>query len=127
MDAANLFQGRVATLAPGHGDIVVLTLLGDRVLAYEPVTQYDLAVRRANKLAQTRSARPFTVKVMALSGAEARKLLGISKGLAHLAPHEHAELREQIRANCIEALGSCRDPNVMADAYDVLRWLGAVH
>ncbi|WP_146642680.1 hypothetical protein [Thioclava marina] len=123
---ATMFQGRVATLAPGHGDLFVLTLLGDRVLAYEPITVYDRAVRRANELAKVRSERPFTVKVLALSGREARKLLGISGGISSLAPHEYAELREQIRANCIAALETCRDPHVMADAYDVLRWLGAV-
>lgn len=121
---ANMFEGRVATLAPGHGDVCVLTLLGDRVLAYEPVTEYDRAVRLATELAQTRSTRPFTVKVIALSGAEARKLLGISNGIFHMTPDEDREMRAQVRANCIRALQTCRDPRVMADAYDTLRMLG---
>lgn len=122
--AEDIFEDRVATLAPGYGDLFVITLVGDKIVFNEPVTSYDLAVKRAEFWAKKRQRRPFTIKVIALGGHEACKLLDIKNPFGNQTPREEYEFRQQARKNCISALKNCRDPRVRADAYDVLRAIG---
>lgn len=74
-NARDIFEGRVATFAPGHGDLFLVTMIGDQIVYNEPVASYDAAVWRAEAVvARLRWRRPFTVKVLPLSGPEARAL-----------------------------------------------------
>jgi hypothetical protein len=125
-NALNIFEGRVATFAPGHGDLFVITMIGDQIVYNEPITAYDAAVWRAEAVvARLRWRRSYTVKVLPLSGPEARALgLLPDELLAHLTPREAHDMREHARETCIRALERNRDPDVRADAYDTLAKIG---
>lgn len=124
--ALNIFEGTLVTVPPVHGDLFVITLVGDEIVYNEPIMSYDLAVRRAEYVvSQLKWRRAYTVKVLPLSGPEARAFgLVPDDPFAHLTPHEHYEMREQARANCLRALQTTRDPAVRADAYDTLGMIG---
>ncbi|WP_413874449.1 hypothetical protein [Albidovulum sp.] len=125
-DELKIFEGRVATFPPGHGDLFVITLVGDEIVYNEPIMSYDLAVRRAEYVvSQLMWRRAYTVKVLPLSGQEARALGLLPDDLfANLTPDEHHEMRERARETCIRALERNRDPKVRADAYDTLAMIG---
>jgi len=125
-NSLNIFEGRVATYPPTHGDLFVITMIGGQIVYNEPITAYEAAVWRAEAVvARLRWRRSYTVKVLPLSGPEARALgLLPDELLANQTPREAYDMREHARATCIRALERNRDPDVRADAYDTLAMIG---
>lgn len=129
-NARDIFEGRLATFPPGHGDLLVVTMVGGKVVYVEPITAYEVAVRRAEyAVAQLRWRRPFTVKVLPLSGREAQSLGLLPEGnlFDQLSPYEHHQWRERIRKTCAEVGMTTKDADVLADVYDTMQLMGGVH
>jgi len=124
--ALNIFEGTLVTVPPVHGDLLVITLVAGTIVYNEPVTSYAAAVERAEfTVARLRWRLPFAIKVICLSGHEARAFGLVPYDVFDkLTPHEHHEMRETARANCLRALQTTRDPAVRADAYELNAMLG---
>lgn len=124
--ALNTFEGTLVTVPPVHGGLFVVTMVAGSIVYNEPITAYDAAVRRAEAVLTRLPWRlPFAVKVIPMSGPEARTLGLLPDDLfANMTPDEHHEMRELVRANCLRALQTTRDPAVRADAYELNAMLG---
>lgn len=79
--------------------------------------------------AQLRWRRPFTVKVLPLSGREAQSLGLLPEGnlFDQLSPYAHHQWRERIRKTCAEVGITTKDADVLADVYDTMQLMGGVH
>ena len=119
---------QVVSLPPSLGDLFcVTTLLGKGVLV-DPVTHYEGAVQRARAFAERLvHPEPVVIKVLCLTFTEA-KAMGLAPAdlFRDLSPEDEAAMRQQIIANCNDALRNCQDPRVRADALQLLTDLGAL-
>jgi hypothetical protein len=120
---------RVAALAPGRGDLFVVTTLFGRRVFVDPIDHYEKALKLAEAFARHMTqARPFTIKVLPVSFAELLAHMGttreeFAKGLSP----EGAEADRQLAIDgCMRALRECNDPAVRAEAYEVLTGMGVL-
>ncbi len=117
--------GRVATMAPGPGDVMVLTTAGGRRVLMHPVDQYDHAVKLAHAAVLRMAPVPVTLRVMCLSLAEAQAM-----GLApvdlfpDMTPAQDADMRLIVVNTLHAVLRDCNEPQPRADALQLLRQMG---
>lgn len=120
---------RVTTMAPGPGDLfVVTTMFGKRVFV-EPVDQYDRAVRVAEGFARRLTHdRPVVIRVLPMSLAELLAHMGLTQAelAAEGSPEASDRDRQLVIDTCMAALRECNEPAVRQEAYDLLSNLGAI-
>lgn len=112
---------RCTTVTPGRLDLFVVTLVNGRRAALDPITDYDDALARARAFHRD---RPCHIKVLPLTGAEARNLLGITVP-DHPQPIDAADLR-LIRHTLTDVLRNTGDHDARSDALALLTVLGVV-
>lgn len=119
--------GRVATLAPGPGDtLVVTTMFGRRVLVH-PVGEYGKVLKLAEAFAVKMAPVPVTIKVLCLSLAEAQAMgFAPADMFNDMTPEQEAGMRQLVVATCTEAMRDSNDATVRADAYALLVSLGGI-
>jgi hypothetical protein len=115
----------VAALRPAYGDAVVVTTVGGKVAALDPVADYDKVISRALTRALTLAGdwRP-PVKVLPMTMVEALAFCGITVD-DYLSDMTEEEWGEYCVKHCTPALHNA-DPRVRADAEEVLTSLGAM-
>jgi len=115
---------QVAVLHPSMGDLFVMTTVNGMQVSMDPVTKFDAAVRRANKMAD-RLVHPerVVIKVLCLSFLEACKVQGLNPAtlFEHQTPDDAAAMRQQAITNCNDALRNSNDPRVRAEALELLK------
>ncbi len=112
---------RCTTVAPGRLDLFVVTLVDGSRAALDPITDYDAALARARAF---HSDRPCQIKVLPLTGSEARAMLGIAMP-DHPQPIDAADLW-LIRDTLTDVLRNTGDHDARADALALLTVLGVV-
>jgi len=120
-------SNRIATMAPGPGDLFVVTTMFGKPVLVEPVDQYDRAVRVAEGFARRlRHDRPLTIRVMGMSLHELLAFMGITEAelAAGISPKVEGEFRQLAIDACMGALRECNEPTVRKDAFDLLIKLG---
>lgn len=106
-------------LPPSPGDLFVMITANGAQISMHPITSFDAAVRRAQRLAD-RLVHPerVVIKVLSLTFLEACKVQGINPAtlFADQTPDDAAAMKQQCITNCNDALRNCADPRVRADA-----------
>jgi hypothetical protein len=118
---------RVATMAPGPGDLFVVTTLGGKRVFVEPTDQYERAVRVAESIARrVVHDRPVIIRVLPMTLAELLAHMGTTREqLAQGAsPEDDAADRKLIIDTCMAVLRECNDAAVRTDAYNLLVSMG---
>jgi hypothetical protein len=120
---------RVAALAPGPGDLFVVGMLfGKRVFVW-PITDYDRAITTTQAFArQITQPRPFTIKVLPMSLDELLAHMGMTRAelAAGVSPAMEQEFRQLGIEACMKVLRECNEPQVRAEAVDLLTSMGAL-
>lgn len=120
---------RVATMAPGPGDLFVVTTLGGKRVLVDPIADYEKALRIAEAFArQMAQPRPLTIKVIPMSLPEMLAHIGTTpkRLAAGLSPDDEASDRQLVVDTCMSALRECNEPQVRKDAYDLLVSIGVM-
>lgn len=112
---------RVTSVEPGKLNLFVLTLVDGKRAALDPIIDYDAALAKARAFYRD---RPCQIKVLPLTGAEARNMLGITVP-DDLQPTDAADLR-LIRDTLTDVLRNTGDPDARADALALLTEIGVV-
>lgn len=112
---------RCTTVAPGKLDLFVLTLVDGARAALDPVTDYDAALARARAFHRDHQCQ---VKVLPLTGAEARNLLGITAP-ERPQPMDAADLG-LLRDTLTDVVRNSGDGDARADALALLTDMGVV-
>ena len=128
-DLWGMGSNRVATMAPGPGDLFVVTMLGGQRVFVEPIDQYDRAVRIAEGFARRIvHGRPVVIRVLPMSLDELLSHMGMTReelasGLD--AADEEAD-RKLVIDTCMAVLRESSDQHVRAEAVEVLTGIGAL-
>ena len=112
---------RVTTISPGKLDLFVVTLIDGLRAQLGPITDYDAALARAEEFHRD---HPCQIKVLPVTGAEVRNLLGI-KLPDHPEPMD-AALRQQFVATLTQITRENSDGDARRDAFDLLEDLGVL-
>ncbi|OWK29240.1 hypothetical protein [Sphingomonas dokdonensis] len=112
---------RCTTIQPGKIDLFVVTLVDGRRAALDPITDYDAALARARAFHRD---HPCQVKVLPLTGTEARVMLGITVP-DHPQPMDAADLR-LVRDTLTDVVRNTGDHDARADALALLTDMGVV-
>lgn len=112
----------VTVMPPSPGDLFVVTTMFGKASMVKPITDYDAAVRRAQAFTRrVRPVRPVVIKIFCVTFAEAVALGFIPADVfSDWTPEEHAEMRAAFITACKDALRTCNDPAVRADALKLL-------
>ena len=110
----------MTTISPGKLDLFVVTLIDGRRAHIDAVMDYDAAVARAEAFHRD---HPCQMKVLPLTGEEARNLFGIS--LPDRPQPVDAEMRQQFVATLTEIVRDSNDGDARREALDVLDEMGA--
>lgn len=117
--------GRVATMAPGPGDVMVLTTVGGKRVLMHTVEQYDHALKLAQAAALRMSPMPVTIRVMGLSLAEAQAMgLAPDDLFQDMTPEDDAQMRRIVVNTLHAVLRDCNEPQPRAEAMQLLRQMG---
>jgi hypothetical protein len=119
----------VAALSPAPGDLFVVTTIGGKRVFVEPVSEYEKAIRLAEAFARaTTQTRPFTIKVLCMSFSELLAHMGTTRDeCAKALSDEDREADRQGSIDaCMSLLRTSNDPQVRADALDILKEMGAM-
>lgn len=117
--------GRVATMAPGPGDVLVLTCVNGRRVLMHPVGEYDHALKLAQAAAARMAPVPVTIRVMCLSVQEAQAMGLAPDGLFQdMTPEEDAQMRLIVVNTLHAVLRDCNEPQPRAEAMQLLRQMG---
>ncbi|HYU94533.1 MAG TPA: hypothetical protein VE989_00010 [Sphingomicrobium sp.] len=112
---------RVTTISPGKLDLFVVTLIDGRRAYIDPVTNYDVALARADLFLEEHRSQ---IKVLPMTGPEVRNLLGI-KLPNHPEPMD-ADVRQQIVRTLTQVVRESSDPDARADAIALLADMGVL-
>jgi hypothetical protein len=119
----------VAALPPAPGDLfVVATLFGERVFI-KPVGEYGRAIEIAEAFARaTTHLRPFTIKVLSMTFGELIAHMGHTREeYAKLLTPEDAERDRKAAVDaCMNILRTSNEPQVRAEALEILKQMGAI-
>jgi len=121
-------SNRVATMAPGPGDLFVMTTLDGKRVFVEPIDQYDRAVRIAEGFARRIvHDRPVIIRVLPMSLPEmlAHMRMPPEKLAAGLDADDGAD-RKLITDTCMAALRESSDQHVRAEAFALLTSMGVL-
>lgn len=111
---------RVTTIRPGKLDLFVFTFIDGKRANIDAIMEYDAAMTRAEALFRH---HPCQIKVLPLTGEEARNMLGVSLP-DHPEPIDPA-LREQMVATLTKIARDSSDMDAHRDALDLLAQIGA--
>lgn len=112
---------RVTTIGPGKLDLFVLTLIDGKRATIDPITDYDAALAKAETFLRDHRCQ---IKVLPMTGSEARNLLGISLP-ARPEPMD-AALRQQFVATLTQIARESSDGDARRDALDLLTEMGVL-
>jgi hypothetical protein len=119
----------VSALPPSPGDLFVVgTLFGERVFI-KPISEFGKAVELAETFARaTTHSRPFTIKVLSMTFGELLAHMGMTREeVAQQLSPEDAERDRQANIDaCMGLLRTSNEPQVRADALDILKQMGAM-
>lgn len=116
----------VVVLPPSRDDLFVAALVNGHAAWLWPITRYDEAVRTAHMFTRClRAVRPVTIKVLALTAAEARAF-GLIPNLSCAPTATDDAERAELVASLTQLLRDSNDPLVRTDAYGLLRDMGEV-
>ena len=113
---------RVAALAPGPGDLVVLTTIGGRVAATQPIREYQQALDKALAFA---AQTEHPIKVLPTTLTEAVRFCGITPA-EFVADLTDEDMRRMAIEPCLSVLRESSDPKERADALEILTSLGVI-
>jgi hypothetical protein len=119
----------VAAVGPAPGDLFVVTTIGGKRVLVEPVTYYEKALALAEAFARaTTQPRPFTIKVLCMTFGELIAHMGHKREdyADALSPEDAERDRQANISACMDLLRTCNDPQVRADALDILKKMGAI-
>lgn len=93
-----------------------------------PITDFDKAVGAARGLARrVRADGPVIAKVFSLTLKEAQAMGFVPHNLfSHLTDEEHVEWAKLVHDTCMDLLHNSNDPQVRADAMEMLKGMGAL-
>ncbi|MEJ2031663.1 MAG: hypothetical protein P8Y63_01175 [Deltaproteobacteria bacterium] len=114
-------RNHVAALDPLPSDVAVVSRIGTARVV-QPIHEYEQAVREAVAIADHMQAH---VDVVPVSASEMLELLGVSPEslLDDLSAAEREELRRACITACINAIRYSNDPEVVAEASEVLEMI----
>lgn len=110
---------RLTTVHPGKLDLFVITLIDGRRASIDPVTDYDVALARAQAFHRGQQCQ---IKVLPLTGPEVRNLLGIN--LPNRPKPMDAAVRQQIIDTLTQVVRASSDQDARVDALQMLADLG---
>jgi len=119
----------VSVLPPSPGDLFVVTTIDGKRVFVEAISKYASAVSTAEAFARaTTQPRAFTVKVLCMSFAELLAHMGHTREdyVKRLTPEDAEADRQAAIRHCMDMLRTCNEPQVRADALDILKELGAI-
>ena len=118
-------RNHVYAYDPLPRDSWVETLIGNRRMSMQPIAHYEQAVAWAVSMADQFDPPIHIVPIDAndLSALHGEQL---ERGLAAMTPNERHELRREVVTTAALAMRDCPDPDVRADAYEVLGKMGVV-
>jgi hypothetical protein len=111
-------------------DCWVQTLIGGgdgvrRILLTQPIDQYEEALGWAVSMADQLA---YPIHVVPIDGTDFMRRHGeqLERRLAEMTPEELRMLRQKVVTTAAEVMRDCHDPEVRADAFDLLRMMGVV-
>lgn len=119
--------GRVATIAPGPDDLFVVTTIAGRKVLLQPLHQYQRALEVAQAFVKAQAPTPVTVKVFALSAAEAQAMGFLPADLLQgQTPEQEAKDRQLVVSTLWNVVMKSNEAKPREDAMRRLRNLGEV-
>lgn len=112
---------RVTTISPGKLDLFVITFIDGKRATIDPIDAYDAALARAKTFHRD---HPCQIKVLPVTGPEARNLLGIE--LPDRPEPRDAELRQQFVATLTQIVRDSNDADTRGDALELLTEMGSL-
>ncbi|HSX53888.1 MAG TPA: hypothetical protein VLG14_01195 [Sphingomonas sp.] len=112
---------RVTTIRPGKLDLFALTFIDGRRATIDPITDYEAALTKAEAFLRDHQCQ---IKVLPMTGAEARNFLGIS--LPDHPQRMDAEVRQQMIATLKQVVRESSDPDARTDAFELLNEMGVL-
>ncbi len=110
---------------PMPQDRWVKTLIGNRCLIVQHISQYQQAVAwavsMAHQMGQQLHIVPFDVNDLVHLNQQR-----MERGLPLLTPEAQHRLRQDVVTTCLEAIHNCDDLSVRVDAYEVLQTIRMV-
>lgn len=119
--------GRVVALAPGPGDLFVVTTVSGRKVLLHPVEQFGHALKLAEAAAIRMAPVPVTIKVLSLTLTEGQAFgLIPSDLLKDETPEQEAETRQLVVKTLWQLVQNGSEQKVRSDAWRMLKELGEV-
>lgn len=119
--------GRVATIAPGPDDLFVVTTIAGRKVLLQPIHHYQRALEVAQAFVKAQAPTAVTVKVFALSGAEAQAMGFLPADLLQdQTPEQEAEDRQLVVSTLWNVVMQSNEAKPREDALRLLKNLGEV-
>jgi hypothetical protein len=112
---------RLTTIRPGKLDLFAVTFIDGRRATIDPITEYDAALAKAEAFLRDHRCQ---IKVLPMTGPEARTFLGISLP-DHPQPMD-ADVRQQMIATLKQIVRESSDPDARTDAFDLLNEMGVL-
>lgn len=119
-DLWTMGDNTVVVLPVSRDDLFVAALINGKPAFVWPITDHDRAVRTAQGFARrVRTGRPVTIKVLSLTGAEARAF-GLIPNLSCAPTAADDAERAELVADLGHIVRTTRDGQVMAEAMDLV-------
>lgn len=119
--------GRVAALAPGPGDLFVVTTINGEPAILQAVCDYEAALKVAEAFVRAQAPAPIVVKVLCLSGREALRMGFIPDDLfQRQTPEQDAEWRQLALTTLWNVVRTGTDTAARTEALELLRQLGEI-
>lgn len=119
-------RNSVVTLPPSPDDVFVVTTISGQAVSVQAVHLFEAAVRTAHGFARrVQAPRPVTIKVLCLTSGEA-VLMGFVVLPTDPCPYQDGQDRQLVVTTLMQALAQSNEPQVRADAIDILKQMGAI-
>lgn len=118
----------VSVMPQSPGDLFVVVTIMGKVAVTWSITDRDKAINAAHVLARrARGDRPVIAKVFSLTLKEAQAMDFVPHDLvSDLTDEQRAEWGKQVHDSCLDLLRTSADPQVRADAMELLQAMGAL-
>lgn len=118
-------RNHVAALEPLPGDSIVMTRIGTAQV-FQPITEYDSAVRESVRLADRLEAHVDVVPMDIEDFVRLKSGMTLEQFIRALPKAVREELWQGCVAGCMEAVRYCDDPEVRLQAAHLLQCVGHV-